>query len=162
MAARNVFTHLITPPPPSLGLTDKSERTKTRLHLFEDLTIRPLVRLPIDHNRLILAPLVLQKLLVLRLSGVKLDEVVAIIVGSDVKGRESLIATDEKGTSDDGVLVDTVNGGTPKDIFARGFEAVEESAWENLVSGAQRGCEDYDTPIKFALMKVMVSSSLYL
>lgn len=98
--------------------------------LFEHLAIRPLIRLSLHLNRLIPAPLVLQESLVLWLGGVKLGEFVALKVRGNIKGRESLIATDEEGTSDDGVVGSPIDGGGSKEILARGFETIEETAWE--------------------------------
>jgi hypothetical protein len=97
--------------------------------LLEHLPIRPLVRLAINLNRLIPAPLVLDEFLVLRLGWVELGELVTLEVGGDVEGGEGLVSAHEEGTADDGVVAAAVDGGGAEEVFAGGFETVEESAW---------------------------------
>lgn len=94
---------------------------------FEHLPIRPVVFLSIYLDGLVPAPLVLQELLILGLGRIELAELVALIVGCDIEGGESLVATDEEGTSDDGVVAGTVDGGSAEEVFAAAFETSEES-----------------------------------
>jgi hypothetical protein len=96
-------------------------------HLLKHLPIRPFTSLPLNFNRLIPAPLVLEKFLILLLAGVKLGELVALVVGGDVKRWHGFVAADEEGTSDDGVVADAVDGGSAEDVFAGGFETGEET-----------------------------------
>ena len=68
--------------------------------LLENLAIRPLVGLATDCDGLVPGPLVLDKLAVRGLAWVELGELVALIIGSDVKGGESLLPANQEGTLD--------------------------------------------------------------
>lgn len=68
-----------------------------------------LVDLVTDLERGIPGPGVLDELLVLGVSRIKLLEVVGLVIGSDVKGGDGLLSADEESTLNDGVVVDTVD-----------------------------------------------------
>ena len=95
--------------------------------LLEYLSIRPFIGLAFDLNRLIPAPLVIDEFLVLRLTGVKLRELVALVIGCDIEGRLFLLAPDDEGTLNDGVVLDAVYGCGTKDVFSGGLETREET-----------------------------------
>lgn len=80
-------------------------------------------------DRLVPAPLVIDEFLVLRFAGIKLGELIALVVGCNVKGRLRFLATDDKGTLDNGVIFDAVNRGAAKDVLAGTLEAGEKSAY---------------------------------
>lgn len=77
---------------------------KVQRYLLEHLAVGPLVRLAVDGDGLVPRPLVVDKLLVLLALGVELGELVALVVGSDIKSRERFLSTDKEGTLDDGVV----------------------------------------------------------
>jgi hypothetical protein len=106
-----------------------ADQKEQNSQLLEHLAIRPLVLLPLDLDWFVPAPLIFQVLLILWLGGVKFGELVAFVVRSDVEGGESLIATDEEDTLDDGVIGGAVDGGGPKEILAGCFETIEKAAW---------------------------------
>ena len=54
---------------------------------LEHFPVRPLVRLPLNLNWLIPAPLVIDEFLVFCFTGIKLGELVALVIRCDVKGR---------------------------------------------------------------------------
>jgi hypothetical protein len=68
------------------------------------------------------------KLLVLSLGWVKLGEFVALVVGGDIEGRKSLLATDDEGTCNDGVIGGTIDRSTAEDVLAGGLKTGEETA----------------------------------
>lgn len=100
----------------------------TSPRLLKDLPIRPLVRFTLDLNRLIPAPLVLEVRLVLVLVVIQLGEFVALVIGGNVEGWESFVATDEEDTLDDGVVARAIDGGGAEEVLAGAFESVEETA----------------------------------
>ena len=55
--------------------------------LLEYFPIRPLIRLPLKLDRLVPAPLVVNEFLIFGFAGIKLSELVALIVRCDIKGR---------------------------------------------------------------------------
>ena len=59
--------------------------------------------------------------------GIQLRELVALEVWSDVEGRGCVLATDDKGTLDDGIVGFAVDGGGAEDVFAGGFETGKEA-----------------------------------
>lgn len=95
--------------------------------LLEDLSVGPWVLLAVDDKGLLPRPLLVDELLVLRLGGIKLGELVALVVRSDIEARESILATDDKRTLDDGVVVSAVHGSTSKDVLAGSLKTSEES-----------------------------------
>lgn len=95
--------------------------------LLEDLSVRPLVGLAVDVDRLVPGPHVVDKLLVLSLGGVELGELVALVVRGDIEGRKSLLATDDECTTDDRVIGDTEDGRATKEVLAAGLETSEET-----------------------------------
>ncbi len=101
----------------------------SRQGLFEYFPVCPLVRFPLNLDRLVPAPLVIDEFLVLRFAGIKLGELIALVVGCNVKGRLRFLATDDKGTLDNGVIFDAVNRGAAKDVLAGTLEAGEKSAY---------------------------------
>lgn len=88
------------------------------------------VLLAVDGDGLVPGPLSLNVGTVLRLGGVELDELVALIVGSDVEDREVLLASDNESTLDNGVVVGTVDGGAAEEVLARALQTVVEAADE--------------------------------
>lgn len=104
-------------------------------HLLEDLPVRPLVRLTSDDNRLVPRPHALDEVFVLL--GVELRERVALVVRGDVEGGFGVLAADDEGALDDGVVGHAVHGRGAEDVFAGGFEAGEETAWCGLAGGRQ-------------------------
>lgn len=88
------------------------------------------VLLAVDGDGLVPRPLGLNVGTVLRLGGVKLGELVALIVGSDVEDREVLLASDDESTLNDGVVVGAVDGGAAEEVLARALQTVVEAADE--------------------------------
>ena len=72
--------------------------------------------------------IVVDKLLVRGFGWVELGELVALVVWSHVESWESLLATDDEGTLDNGVVVLSVDGSTAEDVLARALQAVVEAA----------------------------------
>jgi hypothetical protein len=95
--------------------------------LLKHLTIRPLIRLPPLLNRIIPAPLVFHKLLILLLFRVQLGKAIALIVGRDIECRLFFLAADDEGTANEAVVGLAVDRGAAEDVFAGGFEAGEET-----------------------------------
>lgn len=96
----DIFTHgLITGSRDTSGMLTSESAT-----LLEDLAIRPIIGLALNVDRLVPGPLVIEKLLVLSLGGVKLGELVALPVGGDIEGGNSLVTTNQEGTLDDRVV----------------------------------------------------------
>ncbi len=98
-------------------------------HLLEHFPIRPWIFFAVNNNRLIPSPLIIHKLFILRLTGIELREFEALVIGCYVEGWLGLLATDDEGTLDDGVVLLAVNGRGTEDIFAGGFEAGEEATY---------------------------------
>ncbi len=98
--------------------------------LFEDLASGVGVLLAVGSDRLLPRPLGLDKLTVLGLGGVELGELVALIIGSDVEDGKVVIATDDKGTLDDGVVVDAIDGGGAEQVLAGTLQTVVEASNE--------------------------------
>lgn len=107
---------------------------KTPRCLLEDLSIRPLVRLALELDRLIPAPLVLQIRLIFLLGVVQLGEFIAFIVGGNVEGWESFVTTDEEDTLDDGVVTCAKDGGGTEEVLAGAFESIEKTAYQEKIS----------------------------
>ena len=118
MSMSTSYTHPYLFPQPS---------TLASTHLLEHLPIRPRIFFAVHNNRLIPSPLIIQKLLILRLTGVELREFEALVVGCYVEGWLGLLAADDEGALDDGVVLLAVNGSGTEDVFAGGFEAGEEA-----------------------------------
>ena len=81
-----------------------SVKRALRNTLLEDLAVGEVVGLAVDGDRLVPGPHVVDELLVLLLGGVKLGELVALDIGSDIEGGDSFLATDDESTCDDGVV----------------------------------------------------------
>ena len=86
------------------------------------------VLLAINHNRLFPRPLIIDKLLILRLAGIQFLEFVAFVIRRYVEGWLGFLAADDEGTLDDGVVFLAVDGRGTEDVFAGGFESGEETA----------------------------------
>ena len=97
---------------------------------LEHLTVSPLHRLAVDLNRLVPRPHVVDELLVLRLGGVELGELVRVDIRRDVESRERLLAADDKGTPHDRVVGDAVNRSGAEQVLARALKTGEEAADE--------------------------------
>jgi len=98
--------------------------------LFENLAIGVNVLLAVDGDGLVPGPLSLDVGTVLGLGGVELGKLVALIVGSNVEDREVFLATDNEGTLDDRVVVDSVDGATTEEVLARTLKTVVEATDE--------------------------------
>lgn len=98
------------------------------IFLLEDLAVRKGVLLVTDLDALLPAPGILDELSVLGLGGVELGELVALVVGSDIEGGEVLLATDDKGALDDGVVVLAIDGSASEDVLAGTLKTVVEAA----------------------------------
>ena len=59
---------------------------------------------------------------------VEFGEGVAVKVGRDVEGGRGVVAADDEGALDDGVVGHAEDGGSAEDVLAGGFEAGEEAA----------------------------------
>lgn len=103
-------------------------------NLFKYFSVRPLIFLPLTLDRLIPAPLIIDKFPIFGFAGIKLGKFVALVVGCDVKGRQSLLATDDEGTLNNGIIFDAVNRGAAKDVLAGPFEAGEKSTYRRCLS----------------------------
>ena len=88
------------------------------------------VLLAVDNGRLVPGPLGLDESAILRVLGVELGELVALIIGSDVEDGLPVIATDDEGTLDDGVVVLAVDGGAAEEVLAGSLETVVEATDE--------------------------------
>ena len=77
------------------------------LTLLEDLAVSPLIGLPIDLDGLIPSPHIVDEFLIL--GGIKLGELVAVYIWSNIESRVSLLAADHEGTLDDRVVSHTVD-----------------------------------------------------
>lgn len=99
-------------------------------HLLKHLPIRVGVFLAINHNRLLPRPLIIHKLLILRLAGIQFLEFVALVIRRYVEGWLGFLAADDEGALDNGVVFLAIDGRGTEDVFAGGFESGEESAWQ--------------------------------
>ena len=116
------------------------------------------VFLAVNNNRLIPRPLIIHKLLILRLTRIELREFIALVIRCYVEGWLGFLAADDEGALDDGVILFAIDGRGTEDIFAGGFEAGEEAAW--LVCGQScngnlmgTGSGDGNIPMRLALIK---------
>ena len=71
--------------------------------------------------------MVVDKFLVLSLGWVKLGELVALIVWSDIESGKSLVATDQECTLDDRVVSLAIDRAASKEILPGSLEAGEEA-----------------------------------
>ena len=166
-------------------LLSRSRETRERDEekLLKHLPVRPLVLLSVDGNRLVPGPHVVDEGAVLGLGVVEPGELVRLVVRGDVESGQGLVAAYQEGALDDAVVGDAVDGAAAKQILARGLEAGEKAACLRVLVGSgafgfeARGFKgeggrkdeavgggrgEEDIPIRFDVMKVMVSSSLYL
>lgn len=81
------------------------------------------VLLAVLDNGLLPGPLSIHVLAVLGLGGVELGELVALIIGSDVKDGDVVVTADDESTLDDGVVVGAVDGGAAEEVLAGSLEA---------------------------------------
>lgn len=95
--------------------------------LLEDLSVSPWVLLAVNDKWLLPGPLLVDELSVLWLAGVKLGELVALIVRGDIESWESLLTTDDESTLDDAVVGGTVDGSTSEDVLAGSLKTSEET-----------------------------------
>lgn len=86
--------------------------------LFEHLPVRPLVRLAVNLDWLVPAPLVTHKLLVGSFGWVEFGELVAVDVGRDVERGRGILPSHKEGALDDGVLAGLVHRCAAEDVFA--------------------------------------------
>lgn len=95
--------------------------------LLEDLAVGKLHGLAVDDDGLVPGPHVVDELPVLGLGGVELGEGVGLHVGGDIEGGLGLLATDNEGTTDDGVVGLTEDGTAAEDVLAAALETREEA-----------------------------------
>lgn len=86
-----------------------------------------LVLLAVLDDRLVPGPLSLDVGTVLRVGGVELGELVALIVRSDIEDRLELVTADDEGSLNDGVVALTVHGGTAEHVLARALHTGVEA-----------------------------------
>lgn len=86
-----------------------------------------LVLLAVLNDRLVPSPLGLNVGPVLSLGGVELGELVALVVGSDIKDRLELVAADNEGSLNNGVVVLAVYGSAAEHVLARTLHTGVES-----------------------------------
>jgi hypothetical protein len=107
--------------------------------LLEDFAISPWVLLAANDQWLLPSPLLVDELLVLRLRSIQLGELVTLKIWCDVKSRKSLLATNDKSTLDDRVILDTIYRSTSKDILTGSLQTSKEST--DKVRGHKHLCE---------------------
>ena len=90
--------------------------------LFEDVAISPGVLLAISFDSGVPGPHVLNELAVLLLGGVELLEVVALPVRGNVESSSVILATDHVDTTDEAVVVGTVDRLGTEDVLAGGLK----------------------------------------
>lgn len=90
--------------------------------LFEDVAISPGVFLVIKVDRGVPGPHVLNELAVLLLGGVELLEIIALPVRGNVESSSVILATDHVDTTDEAVVVGTVDRLGTEDVLARGLK----------------------------------------
>lgn len=110
-----------------LFVADMSVKRALRNTLLEDLAVGEVVGLAVDGDRLVPGPHVVDELLVLLLGGVELGELVGGHVGSNLEGGGGVLATDDKGTLDDGVVGLAEDGTGTEDVLAAALETGEEA-----------------------------------
>jgi hypothetical protein len=81
------------------------------------------VLLAVDGDGLVPLPHGLEELAVLSFGRVELSEGVALVVRSDVESGQVVLAADDEGTTDHGVVVLAVHGGRAEDVLARSLKA---------------------------------------
>lgn len=92
------------------------------MSLFEDVAIIPGVLLVIKVDRGVPGPHVFNELAVLLLGGVELLEIVALPVRGNVESISVVLATDHVDTTDEAVVVGTVDRLGTEDVLARGLK----------------------------------------
>ena len=102
-------------------------RFNSGLNLFEDLPVCPFVGLPLHGDWLIPAPHVFNKLFVLLFLGIKLCELIALVIGSYVESRGCFLTADDKGAFNNGVITFAINRGGAENVFTGSFETSEEA-----------------------------------
>jgi hypothetical protein len=101
--------------------------------LFKDLALGVGVLLAVDSNGLVPLPHGLDVGAVLGVLGVELGELVRLPIGSNVESMLVVVTTDGEGTADNGVIVNTVDGGATEDVLAGSLKTGEETT--NQVGG---------------------------
>lgn len=86
-----------------------------------------LVLLAVVGNGFVPSPLGLDVGLVLGVAGVQLDEVVALVVGSNVEDGLEVVTTDDEGTLNDRVVVLAKDGGAAEEVLARTLQTIVET-----------------------------------
>lgn len=86
-----------------------------------------LVLLAVVGNGFVPSPLGLDVGLVLGVAGVQLDEVVALVVGSNVEDGLEVVTTDDEGTLNDRVVVLAEDGGAAEEVLARTLQTIVET-----------------------------------
>ena len=99
--------------------------------LLHDLAVGELVGLAVNDDGLVPGPHVVDVLPVLLLGGVELGELVGRHVGSDLEGGGGVLAADDEGTLDDGVVGLAEDGTGTEDVLAAALKTGEEAT--NLV-----------------------------
>lgn len=87
-----------------------------------------LVLLAVVGDGLVPSPLSLDVGLVFGVAGVQLDEVVALVVGSNVEDGLVVITTDDEGALNDGVVVLAIDGAAAEEVLARSLQTIVKAA----------------------------------
>ena len=104
----------------------------TTTESLKHLPVRPFVFLTLDFDRLVPAPLVLDKLLVL--CRVELGELIGFVVWGNVKSWQGFVSANQEDALDDGIVADAENRGAAEKVFARRFEAGKKSTYKTFIS----------------------------
>lgn len=83
--------------------------------------------LALTHNRDVPGPEVFDQLAVFLIGVVELLELVALPVRGDVESGDVLLATNQESTTDEALVVLTVDGGSTEEVLARTLETSEET-----------------------------------
>jgi hypothetical protein len=97
--------------------------------LFEDVAIDVGELLAVDNNRGVPGPDVLNILAISLVGVVELDELVALVVRSDIEGGKSLLATDQEDTSVDTSVVLSVDTLATKEVLAGSLKTSVETTY---------------------------------
>lgn len=130
--------------------------------LLEALGSSDIHFLAIDHDGLVSRPLVIEELPILFLRWIQLGELVALVVWRNIERRQCFLSAHNKGALNDGIVGLSKDGGAAEDVFPGSFETCEESALELREPRPDTDRYLSHLPIKLVLIKVILSSSLYL
>ena len=89
--------------------------------------------LAVHLNRFVPGPHAVDKLLVGRVLGVELLEVVTLPVRSDFESLESVLPSNDKGPLDHRVVCNSIDGTASHNVLPAALKTSEEAAWTLLV-----------------------------